>query len=79
MGTTLERRIEALESASRSASTMIRLDLGVLSGDDRAFIAEIGPRCETVSGKPDYSQLSVPELRRLLGIAAQMRGHHESA
>lgn len=64
----LKRRIEALESAVRPAATVL-LDLDALTADDRRFIAEIGISAD--SGQPDYSRLSVPELRRLAGIAEQ--------
>ena len=72
--TAIKARLEALERETRPASSVVRLDLDALSDDDRAFITEISPKCETGEGKPDFSLLSVPELRRLIGIAKQMRG-----
>lgn len=67
----LERRIEALESASRSASTMA-LDLDALPADDGAFVEPLGI---SETSTPNYSALSVPDLRRLSGIVER----HERA
>ena len=69
--TAIKARLEALERETRPASSVVRLDLDALADADRAFIAEIGPKCETGEGQPDYSLLSVPELRRLCDIAEQ--------
>jgi hypothetical protein len=66
----LLRRIEALEGQMRPTATAT-IDLASLPDDDRQFIADISPRCETDGGKPDLSRLTVPELRRLHDIAEQ--------
>ena len=71
----LHRRVRALETQARPASPAM-LDLDDLSADDRQFIAAIDVRCDFSTGKPDYSRLSVPELRRLHDISER---HAKSA
>lgn len=66
MSARLEQRLERLESARRSASTLVRLDLDALPAGDRQFIESVGV---SESRTPDYSALSVPDLRRLMDIA----------
>lgn len=69
----IRKRVEALEGQARPAASA-PIDIANLPDADRQFVESLGERC-----RPDYRQLTVPELRRVVELCERYERAHEPA
>jgi hypothetical protein len=62
----LKTRLDKIEIRKRPIKTSV--DFEKMTDEEKIYVADIETRCDLTNDKPDFSQLTVPELRRLQDI-----------